>query len=122
MELMCNCHLCYKMTPNPTKPTILCSYIELWRSMHTVCCCLLDHTCDWRGKTCVSPRCCGCRFHTKEICSKCVKMERLFIPCQHQPYHVTASQYCESYYRERKRKEEGFESGTSAEKNTTVKL
>ena len=74
------------------KPTILCQYIEYWRSMWNICCCTMHANCDFRKfGQCGCPKCCLCTQTASGInpsmapCVKCASKDKCYHPCNHLP-------------------------------------
>lgn len=101
LETDCPCMLCsnckksaaeQKKSPirHYPKPTILCPYIDYWRSMWNICCCLLHPDCDFKNfGSCGCPSCCVCTRTATGVdpsitpCDTCQQKISRFIPCNH---------------------------------------
>ena len=93
----CNCMLCKSRMFSVSdaallcdmqfkEPTILCQYIEYWRTMFNICCCLSHDGCDHQLlQSCVCPRCCrACHLENKP-CDRCKTKNINYYPCYHEP-------------------------------------
>ena len=106
MDAPCPCMLCKSngMMPSQSElakhgtikqpPTILCRYIDYWRSMYNRCCCLSHASCDFDSiERCHCPRCCICCLMTVNPCDNCKTKNVDYYPCFHQ------QGVCKSYLR-----------------------
>ena len=92
MASNCQCMLCeprLKMQMiDSDPPTILCLFIEYWKSLYQKCCCLLHPDCEFitqRGK-CTCPRCCFCANLPRKDplrCASCKSKVNCYHVCKH---------------------------------------
>ena len=111
MAANCKCMLCrpwqsgMPMPWEPPEPTILCEFIDYWRSMYNICCCRRHKNCDKkkdRGE-CRCPKCCkcweiscDCGQHTY-YCENCKMKKNKYFTCSHQGASIDDHGLCATF-------------------------